>query len=133
MIDLATAHAALMIAAWVLFTAGFLLARFVRKRRWWLKVHRSLGVAGALVVLSGFFAQVIDIALTGREHFTIVHAYVGAVAVGLAVLTPALGHLQFRLPAAAPRVRVFHRWSGRVTISLMLINILLGLSYIGLL
>jgi hypothetical protein len=54
------------------------------------------------------------------------------VAFGFAVLTPTLGMLQLKVRSVAAKLRSPHRWSGRVILCLMFVNILLGLSLLGL-
>jgi hypothetical protein len=42
----------------------------------------------------------------------------------LAVFTPIMGYMQFR--KNDKRIRIIHRWSGRLTIAMMLINVAVG-------
>jgi len=120
-----------MILAFCIMLTGAIIARFMKKKAWWFRVHRSLGITGAILVVLGLFAEALQISLTGRPHFTVPHSWIGIVAVGFAVLTPALGLVQTRVRKLAPRLRGPHRWSGRLALLLMLINIVLGLYMIG--
>jgi hypothetical protein len=131
MIFLLRTHAGLMILALCIMLTGAIIARFMKKKDWWLKVHRSLGITGAILFLMALFAIAIQITLTERAHFRVFHSWIGIVAFGFAVLTPTLGILQFKIRNVAARLRGFHRWSGRITLCLMIINILLGLSMLG--
>ena len=131
MIFLLRTHAGLMILALCIMLTGAIIARFMKKKAWWLKVHRSLGITGAILFLMALFAIALQITLTERAHFRVFHSWIGIVAFGFAVLTPTLGILQFKARNMAARLRSPHRWSGRVTLCLMFINILLGLSMLG--
>jgi hypothetical protein len=52
------------------------------------------------------------------------HSYLGFTIATLAIFTPLLGFIQFRM--RDKRMRIIHRWSGRITIVLMLVNIIAG-------
>jgi hypothetical protein len=121
-----------MITAWLSLLAAFVIVRFMRRKTWWLKAHRLAAILGACLVVLGLIVVVLDISMTKREHFAIPHAYVGYAAFVLAAVTPTLGQLQFLIRPRAARIRILHRWSGRVTLAIMVVNILLGLSYVGL-
>jgi hypothetical protein len=125
-------HAGLMLIAFGLVVGGFLVARIARKKRWWLKFHRALGIIGTSAMVLGLFAGTLDISLTGREHLAIPHAWLGLAVVALGMLTPVLGLFLVRLGGRVPLIRPLHRWSGRVTLILMAVNILLGLRAAGL-
>lgn len=131
MILLLQTHAVLMILALCIMLAGGIIARFMKKKVWWLKIHRSLGITGVITFLVALFVIVLQITLTEREHFRIIHSWIGFVIFVFAVLTPTLGILQLKVRSVAIRLRSFHRWSGRITLCLMLINVFLGLSMMG--
>lgn len=131
MILLLQTHAFLMILALCIMLAGGIIARFMKKKIWWLKVHRSLGITGAIFFIVAILAIVLQITLTEREHFRIIHSWIGFVAFVFAMLTPTLGILQLRVRSMTVRLRSFHRWSGRIALCLMLINVFLGLSMMG--
>ncbi len=131
MIFLLRTHALLMILALCIMLAGAVIARFMKKKTWWLKVHQSLGITGAIFLIAALFAIVLQITLPEREHFRVIHSWIGFVAFVFAVLTPTLGILQLKIRSVTTRLRGLHRWSGRVTLCLILINILLGLLMMG--
>ena len=131
MIFLFRAHAILMILALCIMLAGVVIARFMKTKVWWFKIHRFLGITGAIFFIVAIFAIVLQITLTEREHFRIIHSWIGFVAFISTLLTPTLGILQLKVRSVAVRLRSFHRWSGRLTLCLMLINIFLGLSMMG--
>ena len=125
------AHAGLMLLTVFLLLNGALIARLLKKKPWWLKVHRSIAITGVILFLIAIIAIALQITLTERAHLRIPHSWVGLAAFIFILLTPTLGFLQFKIKNMAAKLRVFHRWSGRITISLMIINIVLGLFMIG--
>jgi hypothetical protein len=131
MILLLQTHAVLMILAFCIMLAGAVIARFAKKKAWWLKVHRSLGITGAIFIIVALFAIALQITLTEREHFRVVHSWIGFSAFIFVVLTPTLGILQLKIRSMSARLRSLHRWSGRITLCLLLINIILGLLMMG--
>ncbi|OPY74047.1 MAG: Eukaryotic cytochrome b561 [Syntrophorhabdus sp. PtaU1.Bin058] len=128
---LSYAHAGLMCIGFAFLLAGFIVVRFMKGRAWWLKVHRLCGIVGGSCTVMGFCAVVLDIVLAGGRHLRILHGYIGVVAVVLAVAAPLLGFMQFRFREHIRVIRRLHVWSGRITLLLMFVNIILGLSIIG--
>jgi hypothetical protein len=126
-------HAGLVCVGLLFIASGYVVARFLKKRSWWLKVHRLCGILGASLVLAGLFAEVLDISLGGRRHFRIPHSYIGTIAGILVVATPVLGFMQFRVKQHLPVIRKLHVRVGRIVLLLLCINILVGLSLMGIL
>jgi hypothetical protein len=122
-------HAALMGAGFVLALSGMVLAMTQRRRRWWLRVHRIVGLAGTSSMLFGVAAAVAAVAaLPKAHHFESPHTWIGALTVALAAGASALGLLQFRIPAKAASLRMFHRLAGRLVNLTAPIAIVLGLA-----
>jgi hypothetical protein len=46
------------------------------------------------------------------------------------LMTPIWGYAQFKSVSEAVKIRTIHRWSGRITLALILINIISGLSLV---
>lgn len=123
-------HALLMGAAFTLTAAGFVGVRFGPRRPGWLKRHRSLGVAGAVVAWIGLAFAVFMVRAGGGSHLSSPHAWLGLAALALLILTPALGQGQFRFRRRT-LLRSLHRGFGRTTLLAMGIAIILGLSLAG--
>jgi len=124
-------HAGFMITGMVLMTAGVFIARFMRKKPWWLRSHKALGICGVLSIALGFSTAVNMVAASGDEHFDVLHAYVGAVVILAATATPVLGQLQFVLKERRAEIRKIHRWAGAITLILISLNIISGLVLAG--
>jgi len=123
-------HAGFMTAGFLVLLAGGAVARYAKRRRWWLRAHRGLGWGGVALVLAGFAAIFMG---KGEVHFHVPHGWFGVVIVLLAVATPVLGHLSFIMREKSATLRLVHRWSGRTTLALMGLNILSGLFIAGIL
>lgn len=123
-------HAGLMCIGFAFLLAGFIVVRFMKEKAWWLKAHRLCGILGGSCAVLGFCAAVLDIVLAGGRHLRILHSYIGVIAVVLAVAAPFLGFMQFRYREQIKVIRGLHVWSGRTTLILMLINIVLGITII---
>ena len=107
--------------------AGASAAMFMRRKGWWLRFHKGAGFFGTTCVLAGFIAAVSMIALSAGEHLQITHHYLGFITVVVAVLTPLLGILQFKVKGQAVRIRVMHRWSGSITLLAAFVTVGSGL------
>lgn len=124
-------HAGLVIAGFIVAAAGITVARYMKRKSWWLATHRGLASAGIFLILSGIIVAIIKVKLRGGSHLAFPHAYVGAAIFVFALLTPLLGVLQFRIRQQAARIRIMHRWSGRLLILLLALNVLSGLIITG--
>ena len=120
-------HILFMSVSVVLMSIGVGIARFSRKKKWWLKVHRTLGILAALSAGMGLGSIILFVEYAGGKHFTLPHAWVGLGAVIGALFVPILGQAFLKLKWKKQELRIFHRWGGRVTVSLMGIAALMGL------
>jgi hypothetical protein len=124
-------HAGFMTTGLVLMAAGVCIARYMRKHPWWLRSHRALGICGALSIVLGFLAAVYMVAVSGDEHFEVLHAWAGAVVILAATASAILGQLQFTLKNRRAELRKAHRWAGAMTLILVPLNMISGLVLAG--
>ena len=124
-------HAVLMTIGFILMICAVIAARFFRKKRWWLKVHRPLGGIAAVSVISALVIAIIMVSNSHGSHFSEPHTYIGGLTLLLAISTPILGYMQFKIRNKRELLRNLHRWSGRITLFLMSLTILGGLSLAG--
>lgn len=118
-------HAMLVTTGVVFMLGGMIAARYMKRKSWWLKSHKSLGIFGALLILSGVIVAVYMVfTYNGTYLVEEPHAYLGITALALVVFTPFMGFMQFRIKDK--RMRIIHRWSGRMAIILVLINAAAG-------
>ena len=129
-------HGVLMGVSFVLLFVGMFFPRYLKKKRWWLKIHRRIGISGTAIGAAGIALAVYMIFRTTGVHLRVLHSWIGLVTVVLMIFTPLLGHFMLKIrkvPRRAKRARAVHRWIGRVTLLLMAATIVLGLMQAGIL
>ncbi len=115
-------HVLLVTTGFVVMLGGMLTARFMKEKNWWLKTHKRLAISGALLTVSGFIVAAYMVS-TYMETYLVMepHAYLGISALALVVFAPIMGFMQFR--TKDKRMHIIHRWTGRLAIAMVLINI----------
>nr|KAG5695433.1 hypothetical protein BaRGS_033558 [Batillaria attramentaria] len=127
-VTLMTIHGILMTAGFGFFLPlGTLLARYVQN----LYAHIAFQIAGLCCALAGLAVGVVSVE---SDHFSVVHAFVGIVALGLGVLQPVNALCRPKEPrpeelkGLARRIwEAVHRFGGRVALLLGVTNISLGI------
>lgn len=122
-------HAGCMVAGLFSMTGGGATARFMRDRAWWLRVHWRLASAGVICLILGLVAALVMVSRQTGLHLAVPHAWLGLVTIPAALSTYALGVTQMKRKTAG--MRPVHRWSGRITLVLLFINVLSGLFLAG--
>jgi hypothetical protein len=118
-------HVLLVTTGVVVMSGGMLTARYMKKKGWWLKAHKSLAISGALLTISGFIVAAYMVSTYMGTYLVMEpHAYLGITALALVVFAPIMGSMQFRIKDK--RMHIIHRWSGRLAIVMVLANIASG-------
>lgn len=110
---------------------GVSIARFLRQKRWWLKIHRTAGITGAACLSAGFAAAVVMVSQSGDGQFDVPHTWLGLATVLCAVAAPTLGHLQFKIRSIIQQLRLWHRRIGYTALILTLFSVFSGLVIAG--
>ncbi|HAJ25786.1 MAG TPA: hypothetical protein DCG53_00810 [Syntrophus sp. (in: bacteria)] len=124
-------HVFFMTAGLLAMTAGVGIARFLRQKRWWLKIHRAAGITGAVCLSAGVAAAVVMVSLSGDGQFKVPHAWLGLATFLCAITAPTLGHLQFKIRSKIQQFRLWHRRTGFAALLLALMSVLSGLVVAG--
>jgi uncharacterized membrane protein len=125
-------HAALMTAGFLFVFTALIVAMTQRRKRWWLKIHKAIGLTGGSIILLGAVTAVAAVASTPEaHHLRTPHTWLGVLTLFLAIITPTLGLLQFRLPGKTETLRVVHRLFGRLLNLIAPVTIFLGLRVAG--
>jgi hypothetical protein len=124
-------HAVLMSLGLLLMATGVTIARFMKKKKWWLKAHRLLGSAGAASSVIGIIFAFYMVGSSGGIHFRVTHTFLGALTAIFIISMPILGVLLLKIKKKRNIIRNVHRWSGRITLVLMLFTIIGGLLLVG--
>jgi hypothetical protein len=120
-------YAGVMGASFLLLLGGMVFPRFLKHRKWWLKVHRRMGTVGGILGLLGVGLATYTIVRTTGVHLLLPHLWVGLVTIVLIVVTPVYGQLMLKIRKKTKRYRAVHRWFGRLALLSMAATIVLGL------
>ncbi len=117
-------HLAIVITGFLSLLSAALTGRFMKRRNGWLSIHKSLGIFGAVLVLTGLIVAVVMVSAQyqidlAKES----HAYLGLFIALMAAYMPFLGYLQIK--RKDKRLRPPHRWSGRSLLGFMVVNVYL--------
>lgn len=105
---------------------GVLTARFRKNKQDWISLHKKMVLFGAASILAGLSVAAYMVYVYMETYFVQEpHAYLGASTFAFVVATPILGIAQFRLKDK--RIRTMHRWSGRITMVLIIATIIAGI------
>jgi hypothetical protein len=129
-------HGSFMSASFLLLFVGMFFPRYLKRKKWWLKTHRRMGIAGTVIGVVGIAIAVYMISRTTQMHLRVLHSWIGLVTIILMVFSPFLGHFMLKIrkdPGRAKRARAVHRWIGRITLLFMAVTIALGLQQAGIL
>jgi hypothetical protein len=125
-------HAALMATGFLFIFTALVVAMTQRRKRWWLRIHKAIGLTGGSLILLGAVTAVAAVASTPEgHHLRTPHTWLGVLTVLVAVITPTIGLLQFRLPRKTETLRVVHRLFGRLLNLIAPVAIFLGLRVAG--
>lgn len=113
----------------VALAGGVLAARYRKNRRDWISLHKKMVLFGAASILAGLSVAAYMVSRYMEAYFVQEpHAYLGASTFIFILATPLLGIAQFRLKDK--RIRIIHRWSGRITLVLIIATILAGIQMV---
>lgn len=124
-------HGLVMGSGLGLMVAAGIISRFLKRKRWWLKTHRALGIAGAVVLIPGAVTAWRLVEASSGVHLDAPHTWLGAAALALSWTAPVLGLLAFRIRSHAVRLRTLHRWTGRLALAAVITAALSGLRLAG--
>ncbi|KFO66544.1 hypothetical protein ER57_01385 [Smithella sp. SCADC] len=125
-----TLHILLMAISTFGIIAGVSAAMFFRKKKNWLKIHKTVNLISSIGAAAGIVMVFIYITSTGGEHFDGFHQIIGLTAFISAAVTMFLGFYQFKAKNK-PAIRATHRWLGRLSLMMFLTAIIMGLILIN--
>jgi hypothetical protein len=118
-------HLILMPLGFLLLAGAVITVRYLRKKMWWFRLHKMLGVLATVFFIAGGVAAVLMVSLSGRSHFSVPHTWLGAGTICLMVSTLTVGFLQTRV-SNKKRMRMVHRIAGRTMAGLSLVAVVTG-------
>lgn len=126
-------HIFLMSLSFAGMTIGALIARYYKKSKLWLKIHRPLGAISSLTGAVGVITAGIMVQISSGTHLRVPHAIAGLIVILLCLAMPVLGFAIFKSKVNKKEIKTIHRVLGRVTITSMALVILSGLLTAGIL
>jgi hypothetical protein len=122
-------HLIFVFAGFTSLAGGAFTARYLKQMKGWMRLHKNLALIGVSFVLMGLSTAAYMVSVYMGTYFEQeLHAYLGASVFVFVIATPMLGMLQFKLKNK--KIRVAHRWSGRITILLMIFTIFAGVQMV---
>ena len=123
-------HALLMSVGFILLVTGVIVVRS-RKTGTWYKSHMILETIGGACIVAGLIVGIYMVALSGLPHLRNIHEILGVIIGILLIITIPLGYSIKPAHTSKKAIRVSHRWLGRISLVLMVINILLGILFLS--
>ena len=114
----------------LLLAAGVITARYFRKKLWWFRLHKMLGVLATIFFGAGGIAAVLMVYAAGGNHFAVPHTWMGGATIVLMIGTLTAGFAQTRV-VNKKRMRLVHRSLGRTVAVLALVAVITGAMVAG--
>ena len=126
--DLWPVHAAMMVGGIGCFFAAAGIVRFGRKTRWWYRAHPPVALTGAALSIGAIAVAVLMVANSEQPHLQFFHGWLGTATIIVILATPSIMLLRMKIAQLGGSPLKIHRSAGYTAISLMAVNVLLGLS-----
>ncbi|TFG59083.1 MAG: hypothetical protein E4H36_14445 [Spirochaetales bacterium] len=105
---------------------GMLIARYAKKNKNRLKIHRPLGYVSAGLAVVGLSMGIRMVTVTTGIHLRVPHSYLSVITLLAVIAAPVLGRGMTAWKKSAQTIRKVHRIIGRIAILLMLLTVLSG-------
>lgn len=122
-------HAFFMILGFIFMLKAILIARFLKKERWWLRAHRCINSVATIFAVLGLLMGIYMVNETTGEHFSVPHTFLGIITIMFVIISPILGVAHQKVKGGG--LRIAHRGIGWITLLLMLFTIISGLILVG--
>ncbi len=126
-------HALLITAGFICIMAAGLLPVYGKRIAGWYRIHIAAAVVGSILVILAVSRVFMVPYLSAIPSAFLIHVVLGVLLVVTLLVALLLAFLRSR--AAGPKkatIRTAHLWMGRIFILLVVANILLGLTAVGL-
>lgn len=123
-------HILLMATATSGIITGVSMSMFFRKKKNWLKIHKSVNSFSLGGIAAGIMMAFSSVYATGGEHIDGMHQITGLTAFLSALAALLAGFYQFKAKNKLT-VRTLHRWLGRFSLMMLLTAVTLGLMLIN--
>jgi cytochrome b561 len=106
-----------------------LIALTLRKKQWWLKVHKLSGITALILISTGLTALLFKPEGSTQSLILNIHAVIGFLVISFAVFQAATGILIIKL--RKKRLRPIHIWAGRIAMISAPVNASIGAFMVG--
>jgi hypothetical protein len=118
-------HMIMVFTGFLSLAGGAFTARYLRQRKGWVGLHKKLVLIGAVFILAGLSIAAYMVSVYMETYFVReTHDYLGISVFAFCHRYPHIGNGPIQIKDK--RIRTIHRWSGRITIILMLFTIYVG-------
>ena len=124
-------HIALMSLAFVSMTSGATIARYLKKNKKWLKLHKTFQWTSAVAGILGVAAGIVLVEVSSGIHLRVAHTIIALASVVLIILAIVVAYGFLKRKKHKKELRILHRWIGRLTITGFLVTIVFGLFQAG--
>lgn len=124
-------HAALLIAAVLLFSGVSILPAYGKKIAGWYRFHTALAIIGAILAVVAIAIVLGQVPSGAIRDSWDAHVALGLVVLGLLLFTLGAGVYRKWAGGHKGQVRTVHLWLGRGLVVLVLLNVVLGLAAVG--
>ena len=114
-----------MVLGFLHLAVGVITVRFLKKRMWWFRIHKMLGIIAMFIMISGGISAYLMVRFSGEGHLEVPHTWFGVATILVVIITPAAGFLQLRVRKKI-RMRLIHRTAGWTAACLSLISMVSG-------
>ncbi|MDD5582871.1 MAG: cytochrome b561 domain-containing protein [Candidatus Marinimicrobia bacterium] len=120
-------HGLFMGLGFICMVIAIVIARYFRKKRWWLKFHRGLNISASSLALIGILIALIMVTPAYGMQLPLLHHLFGLATLVLLIAEPLLGFSIFKTTNKKKimRLKKMHRIIGRITPVLYLITIII--------
>jgi hypothetical protein len=132
-INLLFPHIAFMTLSFLSMLTGIVIARYFRAKKWWLKIHRPLGVSAGVFGVLGLVFGFLLVATSSGIHLRVPHSWSGFITLVFVGAAPILGQAFLKSKIHKKTLRELHRWAGRGAALLMAVTAILGMYQAGIL
>ena len=124
-------HIILMALGILCIITGVSAAVFFRRKRYWLKVHKSFNSISGILLSAGATMAITAIWQQKGDHLDGFHPVTGSIALGFTFVSLFLGFYQFKAGNRRQVFKTFHRWLGRLSVLLIIAALISGLVRAG--
>jgi len=124
-------HMVLALLTVLLITSGILVAAALKKRRWWLRTHKTIETLALAATIATITAAWLMVRAWQGSHLDSAHGYFGVTGATCTLIALCLGISQFRYPSRRRILRPAHRAAGFIAALVMVITAIIGLSMTG--